>query len=170
MKITRFALVGILAAVLAVPGVAMAGGKGCKLQGTWFGVDSFENKMLTGWMVTVTGKSANHGTNNLEFPVFDPTLDNNFPTAVRISSMRGAWHRIRGNRFRYSFMGYALDEFSMPVWVARVSGTTTLTHRCMFETITATMDVYLPGMSPFDGEPLFSMPLDDHYGYRFKVN
>ena len=50
MKITRFALVGILAAVLAVPGVAMAGGKGCKLQGTWFGVDSFENKMLTGYI------------------------------------------------------------------------------------------------------------------------
>ena len=40
----------------------------------------------------------------------------------------------------------------------------------MFETITATMDVYLPGMSPFDGEPLFSMPLDEHYGYRLKVN
>lgn len=29
--------------------------------------------------------------------------------------------------------------------------------------------VCLPGMSPFESEPLFDMPLDDHYGYRFKV-
>ncbi len=170
MKITRIALVGIIAAALAAPGVAMAGGQGCKMQGTWFGVDSYENKLLTGWMVTATGKSADHGTNNLEFPVFDPTLNGTFETAVRLSSLRGAWHRTGGNTFNYSFMGYAVDQYNMPVWIGRVSGTATLSHRCSFETITATMAVYSPGMSPFESEPLFEMPLDDHYGYRFQVD
>ncbi len=172
MKINRFARVGFIAAALAIPGLAMAGGQGqgCKLQGTWFGVDSLETKMLTGWMVTATGKSADHGTNNLEFPVFDTTLDNNFPTAVDLSSMRGAWHRTGGNTFDYSFMGFAVDAADMPVWVGKVSGTITLSENCTFETITATLFVYLPGMSPFDGEPLFFMPLEEHYGYRMQVD
>jgi hypothetical protein len=170
MRISRFALVGIIAAALAMPGLAMAGGKGCQLQGTWFGVDSLEYKMLTGWMVTATGKSADHGTNNLEFPVFDPTLQGMFPDAVSLSSMRGAWYRTSGNTFNYSFMGFGLDAFSMPVYVGKVSGTVTVSENCTFETITADMAIYLPGMSPFEGPPVAVIPLDDHYGYRFTVD
>ena len=170
MKITRFALVGIIAAVLAAPGAAMAGGKGCQLQGTWFGVDSLANKFLTGWMVTATGKSADHGTNNLEFPVFDATLNGSFPDAVSLSSMRGAWYRTSGNTFNYSFMGFALDAVNMPVYVGKVSGTVTLSENCTFETITADMYIYLPGMNPFDGPHIAFIDLPDHYGYRFTVD
>lgn len=170
-NIFRYALASILMFGLALPGAVWAGdgAKGCSIQGTWFGVTSPEDSTLTGWMVTVTGKSENRGTNNLEFPTFDPTLGI-FEQAIRISSMRGAWERTGGNTFDYSFMGMALDEFNAPVWIGKVSGQVTLSDDCSTETITATMDVFLPTMSPFDDDPILPIPLLPHYGKRFEVD
>jgi hypothetical protein len=170
-NIFRYTLAGILMLGLAIPSAVLAGNadKGCSLQGSWFGVTSPEDTTLSGWMVTVTGKSENRGTNNLEYPTFDPTLGI-FPQAVRISSMRGAWERTGGNTFDYTFMGMAVDEFSVPVWIGKVSGHVTLSADCSTETITATMEVFLPTMSPFDDDPLFPILLPTHYGRRLEVD
>lgn len=166
--IVRYMLAGILMLGLAIPGAALAGNgkQGCSLQGSWFGVAGLEDKTLTGWMVTVTGKSEKRGTNNFEYATFDPTLFNNFPSAVRLSTMRGNWERTGGNTFVYTFTGIALDADNLPVWIGKVSGNITLSADCNFETITATLFVFLPSVSPFDGDPLFPYPLEEHYGYR----
>lgn len=166
---------GVLCACIAVPGLAVAasgpqagpGARQCSFQGTWFGVVSPENLSLTGWVVTVEGKSENAGTNNLEYPTFEPTLGMNFPTAVRIGTLRGAWERTGRNTFTYSFLGFALDSANAPVYLAKVSGTISLSRDCRTEAISASMAVYFPNVSPFDGDPLFTMPLAPHYGYRY---
>jgi hypothetical protein len=165
----RRVLMSVLVVCLAVPGLAVAsdGPANCSFQGTWFGVTSPTDLTLTGWMVTVEGKSHDTGTNNLEYPTFDPTLGGAFP-ADRISTLRGAWERTGRNTFAYSFMGFALDSANVPVYIAKVNGTIKLSPDCGTETITASLSVYYPAsVSPFDGAPLFTTPLPEHYGYRY---
>jgi hypothetical protein len=166
---------------MAIPGLAIADGgpkagdgpNNCSFQGTWFGVISPEILTLTGWVVTVEGKSHDSGTNNLEYPTFNPTLPDasgvpTFPAAVRISTLRGAWERTGRNTFAYSFMGFGLDSANAPVYIAKVNGTIELSGDCGTEAITASMSVYYPAnVSPFDGAPLFTIPLPKHYGYRY---
>lgn len=180
----RRVLVRLVIVCMTVPGLAFASDgpgtgaeqKSCEFQGTWFGVTSPTDLTLTGWMVTVEGKSHLAGTNNFEFPTFDPTLPApdasgnpvpTFPTAVRISTLRGIWERTGRNTFAYSFTGFGLDTGNTPVYIAKVNGTIQLSPGCRTETITAFMSVYLPGVSPFGGVPLFTIPLPEHYGYRY---
>jgi hypothetical protein len=166
--IFRYTLVGILLLGLAIPGVTMADAaeKGCSNLGTWFGVMAPGDTRLTGWLANVMGKSADQGTNDLEYPNFDVTLDNNFESAVSLSSMRGIWRRTGGRTFDYTFTGYAIDEFGMPVYIATVSGVVTLLEDCRYEHVTATMDIFLPFMSPFHDDPFMSFPLEPHYAYK----
>jgi hypothetical protein len=163
-------LLTFLMMCMAAPGLAAAGDarKDCSLLGTWFGTDPTTH-VLTGWMVSVTGQSNNEGTNNLEYPVFDPTLGGGFSNAVRLSTLRGVWERTGGRTFAYSFMGMAVDTTNMPVWIGKVTGTIGLSEDCRTEAITASLAVYLPNVSPFDGAPYFTMPLPDHYGYRYEL-
>ena len=169
--IVRLCLAGAVALGLAISGGAIAANdeKGCTIQGTWFGVVDLDTKLLSGWSVTATGKSNSHGVNVLEFPTFDYTLGGAFPEAVKAWANRGVWRRVDGNTFDYSFMSIAVDAGNMPVWMARVSGTSTLSDDCMTEEISATMDIYLPWMSPFLHDPIDSMVLPPHYGYRFTL-
>lgn len=169
----RYTLIGVLLLAMAIPGLAMAehGKKDCTLQGTWFGVVSPENKVLSGWMVTAEGKSNGHGTNNLEYPNFDATLGNNFPDAVRISTLRGAWVRTGGNSFDYTMTGMAVAANGVtPVWIGKLSGHITLSEDCNSEEITATFEIFEPSVSPFDGDPLFPIFLPTHNGYRAYVD
>jgi hypothetical protein len=169
-SIIRGALLGIVLLGFTIPGATLAdgAGKGCSIQGTWFGVMGVGDTRLTGWMINVTGKSANEGENNIEYPNFDYTLDGNFPNVVSLSTMRGVWQRSGGNTFDYSFTGYAIDEFGVPVYIATVSGVATLIEDCRYEHITATMDVFLPftDTDPFHDDPYLSFPLEPLYGYR----
>ena len=175
--IIRGVLLGFLLLGFTVPGIALAGGgnKGCSVQGTWFGVvgplpgGEFSTQ-LTGWLLTVGGKSNNKGTNNLEFPNFDATLEGMVPIATRISNLRGSWKRTGGNTFDYTFMGYAVDADNNPVYIAKISGHVTLFDDCQSEHITSYMELFMPDVSPFDGEPFYGEQLDDHYGYRLKVD
>ena len=140
----------------------------CQFLGTWFGIASPENPVLTGWMVSVTGQNSSHGTNNLEYPTFDPTLGIGLP-AVRISTLRGVWQRTGGNTFTYSFMGMGVAADNSPVWIGRVSGNITLSDDCETEYITATMEVFDATVSPFEGAPIMAVPLAPHYGKRFTM-
>ena len=163
---------GFATSALAGPPAAPpepSGGKGCQFQGTWFGVDP-DTHALTGWMVTVAGQSANQGTNNLEYPGFDASLGMGLP-AVRLSTLRGAWQRVGGNEFDYTMIGMAVAVDGTTVWIGKLSGHITLSADCKTEYITAALEVFLdPSVSPFDGEPTFTVPLDPHYGYRASVD
>ncbi|MGI9236458.1 MAG: hypothetical protein ACR2QZ_03635 [Woeseiaceae bacterium] len=194
-SIIRGALLSILLLGITIPGVALAGGggKGCSNIGTWFGVAPFpldptsppvelppppwDDKYLTGWSVSVMGKSNNKGTNHFEYPVFDPTLailglndTPPFSDAVRIGSMRGNWKRTGGNTFDYTFMGFAFDASSMPVYIAKISGQVVLVERCRYQYTTAIMEVFRPWMRPFQDDPEWEIPLGEFYGYRAKVD
>ena len=111
---------GVLLSValgFVIAGITLAdgAGKGCSIQGSWFGVVGLGDTRLTGWIITVSGKSANEGENNIEYPNFDPTLGGNFPGAVSLSTSRGVWKCTGDNTFDYRFTGYAIDEFRTPV-------------------------------------------------------
>ena len=67
-------------------------------------------------------------------------------------------------------MSIVVDEFNMPVWMAKVTGTATLSDDCMSEEISAVMEIYLPWMSPFTADPIHSETLLPHYGYRFTLD
>ncbi len=194
-SIIRGALLSILLLGFTIPGAALAGGggKGCSNIGTWFGVSPFlpdptsppveippppwDVMYLTGWSVTVTGKSSNEGMNNFEYPVFDPSLtilglDETppFSQAVRVGTMRGNWTRTGGNTFDYTFMGFALDESNMPVYIAKISGQVVLLENCQYQYTTAIMEVFRPWMDPFHDVREWEIPLGVFYGYRAKVD
>jgi len=194
-SIIRGALLCILLLGFTIPGVALAGGggKGCSNIGTWFGVSPslpdptappveippppWDVTYLTGWSVTVTGMSSNEGTNNFEYPVFDPTfaiLGLNetppFSQAARVGTMRGNWTRTGGNTFDYTFMGFAFDASNMPVYIAKISGQVVLIENCQYQYTTAIMEVFRPWMNPFHDEREWEIPLGVFYGYRAKVD
>ena len=172
-KVFRLICAAVLTLGLAIPGAAFAagGGKGCNLQGTWFGVIDLEDKMTSGWVVTATGQSANSGVNVFEFPTYDSTFGGLYPV-LHHSANRGVWERISGNSFRYTFMSILAGESDgvrFPLYYLRVSGTTTLSDDCMSEEITSVMEFFPADTSPFEGEPLWSMTLPVHYGYRLTL-
>jgi hypothetical protein len=171
-KFLRGVFATLLIVALTVPGLAFAngGGKGCSLQGTWFGVTDLGETMPTGWMVTVTGQSNSSGTNNLEYPTFDVTLGGFFPAADRMSTLRGAWERTGGNTFAYTMIGFVVDADGAPVWIAKLSGNITLVANCNYERIAAKLEIFLPGTSPFDGFPFHVIEMPIHYGYRAYVD
>jgi hypothetical protein len=152
-----------------VPTPAPVADTSCQFLGTWFGIESPENPVLTGWMVSVTGQNSSHGTNNLEYPTFDPTLGVGLP-AVRISTLRGLWQRTGGKTFTYSFMGMGVAADNSPVWIGRVSGNITLSDDCKTEYITAKFEVFPAGVSPFTGTPIMVKDLDPHYGKRYELD
>jgi len=164
-------LVGAMVSVAASADVDS--GKGCQLQGTWFGVDSPETKHLTGWTVSVAGQSSNRGTNILEYPTFDPTLGQVLP-ATRVSALRGAWERTGGNTYAYTMTGIAVNDNQEAIWIGKLSGNIVLSADCNSETITAKLEVFLPayGETPFDGAPVYVpvIQLPTHYGYRAYVD
>lgn len=170
-KIFHLVVASILALGLTSPGIAMAKPDGiqCLLQGTWFGVNDLENKVPNGWVATVTGMSANHGVNVLEFPQFDTTFGGTFPVKYQ-SANRGIWRRTGGRTFEYSFMSIAAGDVAAggreDFYYMRVSGDITLSEDCMSEEITAVIDFFPAGMSPFENAPVSSEVYPTHYGYR----
>lgn len=179
-SIIRGALLGFLLLGFAIPGMALAedNERGCSNLGTWFGVFAPGDTRLSGYSVTVTGKSELKGTNHFEFPNFDPSFQDipefqdlePFVSAKYIGSMRGNWKRIDKRRFAYTFMGFAFDEFGIPVYIGKVSGETEVFADCRYQRVTAVMDVYLPWVSPFDGDWIAQIPLGEFIGYRADVD
>ena len=170
-RVFRLIFTGLLMLGLAIPGAAFAGdgAKSCKIQGTWFGVSDFETKMPAGWVVTATGQSANQGVNVFEFKTFNTAMFG-LPDAHDMSADRGVWKRLGGNKFAYSFMAVAVDEGNNVLYHARVTGEATLSSDCMSEEITALLEIFYPGKSPFVDEPDESWPLPPHYGYRYTLD
>ena len=176
----RGVLLGILLLGFSVPGIALAGDneKGCSNLGTWFGVFAPGDTRLTGWSVTVTGKSELMGTNSINFPTFDPSFPDvpelqgvePFASADYVGILRGNWKRVAKNTFAYTFMGLAFDEFGVPVYIAKFSGQHEVVGDCRFQHITGVMEAFLPWVSPFDGNPIATLPLGEVYAYRANVD
>ena len=147
--VVRSALVGILMLGLAIPGVASAGwfNWGCWYQGTWFGVTAEDNPALSGWMVTVEGRSYWYGTNNLE------------------------WMRTGHNTFVYTTTGFALDADRMPVYVSKMYGTVTVSEDCSSDVITSTIEIFPVGMdgvipNPFGVTSPIKLDFPETHAYR----
>ena len=125
--------------------------------------------MPTGWIVTATGQSANQGVNVFEYKTFNSALFG-LLDPHDMSADRGVWKRLGGNRFAYSFMAVAVDEGNNVLYYARVSGETTLSSDCMSEEISALLEIFYPGKSPFVDEPDESWQLPVHHGYRYTLD
>ena len=179
MRTIRRVLLGILLLGFTIPGMALAGDneKGCSNLGTWFGVFGPGDTRVSGYSVTVTGNSELMGTNQFEFPNFDPSFPDieelqgvePFASAAYVGTMRGNWKRIGKNRFAYTFMGFAFDEFGVPVYIGKVSGETEVFNDCQYQKVSATMEVFFPWMSPFETEAPFTIPMGYFFGYRAGV-
>lgn len=189
-SIVRSTLVAILMLGLTIPSIASASffNWGCRYQGTWFGVMAEDNPALAGWMVTAEGRSYWHGTNNLEWTnyIFDPRLPMPdpmdpdsfvfaFETAVNATTMRGNWMRTGYNTFVYTTTGFGIDANRMPVYVAKMSGTITLSDDCSSDVITATMEVFPVdenGVIPNPFIPSMGIQVDipDVYAHRVFVD
>lgn len=169
----HFLVGSVVALGLAISGAASAdaGKNGCSIQGTWYGVNNFDDKQLTGWVVTAIGKTEHQGFNVLEYPTYkDLTLGGIFLTAHDASANRGVWKRTGGNTFKYSFMAIVVDENNNHLYSMRTSGDVVVGNNCMTETITATFEFFSPEANPFEDEPFYSVtPPDPHYGYRFTL-
>ena len=168
----RNVLACVLMLGLAIPGAAIAGDArgGCSILGSWFGVETLESKILTGWMVTVTGKSENRGVNDFEFPNFDPTFFGYCPTAVRLGTSKGTWERTGGNTFRYSFIGVALDATNQLACISKAVGEISLSDDCNSETLTATVFLYDPAVSPFTDDWYQVVPFPELYGRKAQLD
>ena len=186
-------LVGIALLGLTLPAIASAGwfNWGCRYQGTWFGV-AFEDdpSLLSGWVVTVEGKSFFYGTNNVEFTAvaLDPRLPDPYNPgeffyndAVKVTTNRGNWIRTGYNTFAYTMTGFGLDAFGVPLYVATANGTITLSDDCNRAVITADAlfyDVVHEGVvfplmpnpfivpNDFVSEAPINIEFPDQYAYR----
>ncbi len=180
MRKLRYVLAGILMLGLAFPVMALAdddsdsdsdrGGKRCSQIGTYFGVVSPDNPILTGVTWSATGNSENYGINLLNFENNpDPTMGGFFPTADRTSWLRGNWERTGKRTFVYTLLGYAVDADNNMVGIVRFRGDVTHTRDCQYEFITSMVDIYFPPMSPFKDDPVVSFPYPGQWGKRTDV-
>jgi len=156
-------LTGFFIALLSVSLVSAK--SGCRLEGSWLGFGADGSR----WLATYHGESANAGTNDLEF-FFEPTLGGLFPGAVSISSARGVWVRTGGNTFAYTLITFGLDAGGNVAWIIKNSGNKTLTDNCNLMTIEGTLEVFLPEVDPFEGEPLFCVPGAGSEEVRMRVD
>ncbi len=178
MKKLRYVLAGILMLGLAFPAVTLADddddsdrGKRCSQIGSYFGVVSPEDPTLTGVAWSAMGKSENYGTNLLNWANNpDPTMGGFFPDAVATSWLRGDWERTGRRTFIYTLMGYSFDVNNQIVGMVKFRGDVTHTRDCQFEYITAMLDIYYPGMNPFDDDPFMSVPYPGQWGRRTHVD
>lgn len=154
----------VLSAALAVPAAAADGG--CRLQGTWMGVEGGE------LLVTYNGQSA-FGTISEELAGADMSIFEGAcgtPDALKLSSLKGLWERTGGYTFVYTQVGYVVDEAANSVTcIVKNSGEKTLSDGCNFMTVDSTLELFYAGENPFEDDPFFAMPLDPIYAYRMRI-
>jgi hypothetical protein len=159
----RKLIVGLtaLAAFAAAP-LAFAADSACKLTGGWIGYLG----PAASWTAIAEGVSQSFGTIVITYPAMDPTLSGAFPDAVRVSSFQGTWARKGGQDYAYSTVAIAIDGKGKTLWVGKLAGTETMQPGCDQELVTATFTAYLPDANPFADEPIVTLQLPDHYGFR----
>lgn len=133
-------IVAVCTILFFLSGDAIAASNNCTIVGTWFGVDGPYT-----WMNTVTpGTSATVGQVNLEWVLYDPTIENLFPAAVRWTNSKGVWETINKSEYKFTWVAYALDATGAIVFVARASGIKSMVD-CDHVNIAALLELWLPG-------------------------
>jgi hypothetical protein len=158
------AVVIALSTALALTAAAADGG--CKLQGSWIGVEGGE------LLVAYEGQSSS-GTLNEELPVLDLSLFEFYcpgTGALRISSLKGLWARTGGNTFIYTQVGYVVDEGNHVVCIMKNSGKKTLSDGCNFMTVDSTLELFYADQNPFEDDSFFATPLAPIYAYRMRID
>ena len=160
-----FLVLPLIAFWAASVAVAAAAEKGCSLQGSWINIDE---QGMPGWVFTASGQSESFGSNTLEYPFefpalptsLDPTDDPPFspifPNAVGMTQMRGIWKRTGGNTFDYTMIGYGYDEYGLPIYVNKMSGTLILGEDCNEADVSVTLKIFT---CDYTQEPICTNPL-----------
>ncbi len=170
-----------------VVAAAVAQEKGCSNLGTWMTAipatpfDETDPAQYPPWISTDFGMSASSGTIVTDVPRW-PNITFNipgtdvvlFPTAVRMTELKGVWQRTSGNTLAFTQIGWAVDKDGNPQYVVRNSGTTTFTDDCNTEIVESTVEWFCtPAMAETcafpKGEALYAVRLPPMTGYRLMV-
>jgi hypothetical protein len=160
-------IMSMLIGLASFPDIAIAtGGPGCIFQGSWYGLNDDGGVI---WTSSVQGQSTASGTIITDKPGLDLTYNGYFPV-VKSTPLKGTWERSGSNTFRFTMIILAVDENGSTVYTGKLSGTDTLIDNCNTEFIQNTMEIYLGDKNPFVDPLDFVIPLNDHYGYRMRVD
>jgi hypothetical protein len=167
------AILLVTVSLIALPASGIAAN--CSYIGAWYGYtpDLDGNDTTIEWIINVQGQSQSSGTANIEDILFDTTLNNAFPDADRVTTLRGVWERTGGNTFNITMIGYAIDSIvGAPLWLGKMSGEVTLVDNCNTEELNLTFEFFAPDQDPFSGEPpdYGWIPLQFHNGHRMRVD
>src|SRR5512144_2750922 len=127
-KLIVVACLALGAGILVTVAQDAAAENGCSPIGTWATDPDVEldelNNEPPAWIGTITGPSSSSGTVVTDVPhwpnltFIDPaTGEPAFPSAVRISALRGVWERTGGNTFAFTQIGWAVDAEGDSVYV-----------------------------------------------------
>ncbi len=160
-KMTVLVTVFVIAAVLLLmnwqtdaEAASVKKGKGCKLQGSWYGITPFG----ASYLATYHGTGANEGTSDLEWIDLDPMLPSFGLGAVSASSARGVWAKTGPDTFDFTLLTYLRDSDGQIVLVMRTSGTKTMLDCNTMEVISGDAEFLSPGMNPLEGGRSCSPP------------
>src|SRR5512138_1556346 len=106
------------------------GAKGCSIIGSW--TTTLTPKFMPPdapdlnipWLNTLTGESSHSGTIVTTVPLWPVPFGES--GAVKVTDLRGVWERTGGNTFKFTQIGWGLNENNVGVIAFRNSGTTTL--------------------------------------------
>ena len=90
----------------------------------------------------------------MDLVCIDLTLGGFFPTAVRVTSPKGAWEKVNQNKYKYTWVAYGLSAAGQPVVVARTSGFDTMAGCNQVDT-TYTLELFAPGQNIWSDPPFF---------------
>jgi hypothetical protein len=68
------------------------------------------------------------------------------------------WERTGGNTFMYTLILFGVDGSGSLTWVLKNSGNKTLTEDCNLMSIQSSIEIFLPGVDPFEGDPVICIP------------
>ncbi len=136
------------AANLAVP-TALAqdngGAKGCSIIGSWMTNATptpLPNPNIP-WLATVDGQSSQSGTIVTMVPLWPVDLPEG---VIKVTDLRGNWERTGGNTFKFTQIGWGLNELGIALVVFRNNGITTLLEDCSLMKVESTMEALTPDL------------------------
>jgi len=122
----------------------------CRPQGSWLSEVDIGGIFFSQY---AAGANANSGALTIEWILFDTTLFNNFPTAVRLTQGAGGWQS-HGRTYDYTWIAYGLDSAGIPVYAIKGSGTGAF-QGCDTIAFDWVLEVYAgPDFDPLVGDPV----------------
>src|SRR5512137_345297 len=154
-RLVCIAIVALLPFTTAV-GKDTGDEQGCTPKGTWVGTLEGIPVMT----ITYGHESAQTGTLIIDLPSFDPTFGGQFAGVKGSSAARGIWKKTGGNTWFYTALIIGAVPNGPTIYVAKISGPVEAMDHCTSITISTMLEVFHP-----NGDPWFSMPLNDHGGH-----